>query len=262
MKIIPIILLGAIASLQVADAGKRKKSRKSSGTSTTSSTTTGGGTTSTSSDKTADIPDEIPTGQLDVNLAMVRQGVAPSLTWDIKYPTEVVDIVEIPPTDEIIPKTKLRVKISMVGVGITDQRGTQYAAKNHIKFGSGSWQTLFDGTGRDVKPNDILVDRIVEQGESIRFAARVNLSGYPYYYNQDSNITVLRDGDTPPSVAAGYDHQTPIASYLRPYVKQGKIALGPMDMIYVSELTHSNPSHSGYDMQDSIVLVQFEKITE
>ena len=210
----------------------------------------------------AEEPDPVPTGELSINLTMVRQGVAPKLTWKIQYPTKVTDVVDIPPTDEIIPKTKLRVKVSMVGVGLTDQSGAQYPAKSHIKFGSGGWQHLFTGRGRDVKPNELLVDRIVQPGESIKFAAKVNVSGYSYYYNQDSNITVLKNGDTPPNVAAGYNHQTPVASYLRPYIKDGKIAIGPMDVLYVSELTHSNQNHSGYDMQDSIVLVQFEKVSD
>lgn len=210
----------------------------------------------------AENPKPDPTGELSVNLAMVRQGVAPILTWKIKYPTTITDVVDIPPTDEIIPKTRLRVKVSMVGVGLTDQRGTQYPAKNYLKIGSGGWRHLFTGRGRDVRPGELLVDRIVQPGEALRYSAKVDLRGYSTYYNDHRNITVLRNGDTPPSVAAGYDHQTPVASYLRPYVKDGKIALGPMDLLYVSELTHTNPSHHGYDMQDSIVLVQFEKISD
>ncbi|MFK7910272.1 MAG: hypothetical protein AB8F34_06675 [Akkermansiaceae bacterium] len=256
MKITSTILLGILISFSAAEAGKKKK--KTTSTTTTEQTTSNG----SNDNATTTEPDAVPTGQLDVNIAMVRQGIAPSLTWKIDYPTEIVDIVDIPPTDEIIPKTKLRVKISMVGVGLTDQRGVKYAAENFIKFGSSNWQTLFTGNGSEVRPNNVLVDRTVQQGETIRFAARVKLDGYSYYYNQDKNITVLRNGDTPPNVAAGYDDQSPVASYLRPYVKNGKIALGPMDMIYVSELTHTDPRHSGYDMQDSIVLVQFEKITD
>lgn len=207
----------------------------------------------------ADPTPPAPIGSLGINLAMVRQGVAPKLTWKIEYPTNVEDVVEIPPDDKIIPKTRLRVKISMVGVGLTDQTGKQYPAKNLIKFGNSSWQHLFTGKGNSVDPDRVLVNRIVEVGESIEFAAKVNVSNYQYYYNQDANITVLKNGDTPPQVAAGYDSQTDVATYLRPYIKNGKIALGPMDVLYVSELTHSKPGSNGYDMQDSIVLVQFEK---
>lgn len=203
-----------------------------------------------------------PVGTLDVNQLMVRTGVAPTVSWNIGYPTQVTDVIDIPPTDEIIPKTKLRVKVSMVGVGLTDQRGTQYPAKNYIKIGSSGWEHLFTGCGRDVRPGELLINRIIQPGHTLRFAAKVDLRNYRTYYNQDSNITILKNGDIPPNVAAGYQHQTPVASYLRPYIKDGKIALGPMDVLYVSELTHSKPSQSGYDMQDSIVLVQFEKVAD
>lgn len=204
----------------------------------------------------------IPTGTIEINHDMVRQGVAPLLNWNITYPTAVNDIVDITPDDEIDPKTTLRVKVSMIGVGITDQRGTEYEAKSYIKFGSSGWEHLFTGTGNQVYPDTLLIDRVVRPGEKLRFAAKVNLRGYNYYYNQSSNIKVLKNGDSPPSVAAGYDDQQSVADYLRPYVKDGKIALGPMDLIYVSELTHSDQQHSGYDMQDAIVLVQFDTIAE
>ncbi|MGB1260252.1 MAG: hypothetical protein ACPG6P_09445, partial [Akkermansiaceae bacterium] len=121
---------------------------------------------------------------------------------------------------------------------------------------------LFTGKGRNVRPGDILIDKVVNRNETLRFRSKVALPGYNYYYNNSQNIQVLKDGDTPPTTAAGYSHQTSVAEYLRPYVKDGKIKLGPMDVIYVAELTHSNPSHFGYDRQDTIVLVQFEEITQ
>lgn len=202
----------------------------------------------------------VPVGSLKVNKTMVRQGVAPILSWKIKFPKKVTDVVTIPPDDTIVPKTKLRVKVSMVGVGITDQTGREYPSKSYMKFGSSAWKHVFTGKGSQVRPDKVLIDRVVEKGEVLQFSAKVNLKGYGYYYNNSKNITVLKNGDTPPNVAAGYSHQTSVATYLRPYVKNGKIAIGPMDVLYVSELTHSNPKSSGYDMQDSIVLVQFEEV--
>ncbi|BDS08510.1 hypothetical protein NT6N_35500 [Oceaniferula spumae] len=205
-------------------------------------------------------PPAIPVGTLKIDQMMVRQGVAPTFSWKIEYPAVVTDVVDITPDDEIIPKTKLRVKVSMVGVGMTDQTGLQYPAKAYMRFGSGGWQFLFSGIGSVVQPETVLINKVVQPGETLRYAAKLNYGNYGYYYNDSSNIKVLKNGDTPPNVAAGYAHQTSVASYLRPYVKNGKIALGPMDVIYVSELTHSNPGHFGYDMQDSITLVRFEKI--
>ncbi len=250
----PIVLIISLLvfSPHAYSKGKKKKSSEQTTSQTTEQTT----------DQTTDQPAAIPLGKIEINQSMVRQGVAPMLNWSIDYPTGVVDVVDITPNDEIEPKTKLQVKISMIGVGITDQRGTRYEAKSYVQFGSSGWEHLFTGTGDQVQPDSVLIDRVVRPGDNLRFAAKVNLSGYDYYYNQSSNIKVLKNGDTPPSVAAGYDDQQSVANYLRPYVKDGKIALGPMDLIYVSELTHSDPQHSGYDMQDAIVLVQFDTVAE
>ncbi|MBK1830366.1 hypothetical protein JIN77_06495 [Verrucomicrobiaceae bacterium R5-34] len=206
----------------------------------------------------------IPTGSLDVSELMVRQGVAPTFSWNIEYPAQVTDVVDINEDDEIIPKTKLRVRVSMIGVGLTDQYGTQYPAKVYMKLGNKSWDNIFSGTSSQVKPDVDLIDTVVKAGTTFEFAAKLNWTGYDYYYNDSSNITVLKNGDTPPSVAAGYSDQTSVAEYLRPYIQDGKIALGPMDVIYVSELTHSQyqKNESGYDMQDVITLVRFEKVAE
>jgi len=204
----------------------------------------------------------IPTGTLNVNQLMVRQGEAPALTWNIEYPTQVTDVIDITPEDEIIPKTKLRIRVKMIGVGLTDQHGTQYPAKVYMKFGNASWNNIFTGSSADVQPNKKLVNKVVQPGTTFKFAAKVNWGSYDYYYNESPNIKILKNGDTPPSVAAGYSDQTSVAAYLRPYIKNGKIALGPMDIIYVSELTHSSTSHHGYDMQDAITLVTFEKVVE
>ena len=51
----------------------------------------------------------IPVGTLNVNMGMVRQGVAPTLGWSIEYPNEIDDIIDIDPNDEIETKTRLRV---------------------------------------------------------------------------------------------------------------------------------------------------------
>ena len=200
-----------------------------------------------------------PTGTLTVSETYVEEGTAPTVSWDIKYPAVIDELVDIDPEGKVDPKVKLRVKVKMVGVGITDQRGTEYDAKVFMKFGSNGFQHLFTGSGPEVDPTQVLVNRVIQPGQTIRYAARVNLSGYNYYYNEDANITVLKNGDTPPSVAGGHD-QASVADYLRPYLQDGKISIGEKDLIYVSELTHSNPEDTGYDQQDAITLINFEEV--
>jgi len=202
----------------------------------------------------------IPVGTLNVNMGMVRQGVAPTLGWSIEYPNEIDDIIDIDPNDEIETKTRLRVQVSVIGVGITDQYGREYPARSYIHYSSQGWKHVFTGTGSQVDPTHFYDDRIVEAGETLRFAAKLYMGGYNYFYNESNNVKVLKNGDLPPNNAAGYSHQTSAAEFLRPYVKNGKLALGPLDVIYAAELTHSNSNHYGFDLQDTIILVRFTKV--
>lgn len=202
----------------------------------------------------------VPVGTLNVNQNTVREGVSPQLSWEIDYPSAVTTVIDIEPDDDIVTKCKLRVQVYVIGVGITDQSGREYPAKSYIHYSSSGWQHIYTGVGSDVNPTRIYDDRIVNAGERIRFCAKLNQSGYDYYYNPSDNIEVLMDGDSPPNNAAGYQHQTSASEYMRPYIKNGKLALGPLDIIYAAELTHSDPNHYGFDLQDTIILVRFTKV--
>lgn len=203
----------------------------------------------------------IPVGSLSINQDLVRQGAKPVLTWDIEYPATVEDVVEIDEEDdEIVTKTQLRVEVSVIGVGITDQRGNEFPSRSFINLSSSGYHHVFTGTGSQVNPTTTYVDRVVPRGETIRFASRVNVSGFDFFFNESRNIVVLKNGDLPPSNAAGFQHQTSVADYLGPYVKNGRLSLGPMDIIYACELTHTDQNHFGYDLQDTIVLVRFTPV--
>lgn len=203
----------------------------------------------------------IPVGTLNVNQSMVRQGVAPNLNWVIEYPNEIDDIIEVDePDEEIVTKKKLRVQVYVIGVGITDQYGREYSATSYLHYSSYGWKHIFSGKGSQVDPTRIYDDRILNAGETIRFAAKFDAGSLGYLYNDSRNVKVLKNGDLPPGNAAGYTHQASAAEYLRPYIKNGLLALGPLDIIYAAELTHTDPNHYGFDLQDTIILVRFTKV--
>lgn len=200
----------------------------------------------------------IPVGTLNVNSHMVRQGIPPMLSWNIQYPMVVEDVVDIDADDEITTKARLRVQVSVIGVGITDRYGREYRSKSYIHYSSSGWKHVFSGTGSEVNPTQIVDDRIVPPGETLRFAAKLDMDGRSYFYNDSSNIRVLKNGDLPPTNTVAYgDHQTTAEAYLRPYISDGRLALGPLDVIYAAEVTHTNETSSGFDLQDTIVLVRF-----
>ncbi len=198
----------------------------------------------------------IPVGKLIVDHDLVLSGSIPKLEWQITHPKSLEDILEIDSTtDEIETKTELIVKVSIIGVGITDGRN-EYAASSSIKFGNSPWQSIFSGYGSQVDPSVIHIEEKVPKGTKIQFAAYFD----SWNYNSDDTIKILKDGDTPPSYASGYADQSSAEEYIQPYMKDGKITLGPMDILYTAELTHKSTGHSGFDMQDTIVLVRFEEV--
>ena len=54
-------------------------------------------------------------------------------------------------------------------------------------------------------------------------------------------------------------HTAPsLESFIKPYLDaNGKVKIGPMDVIVFMELTHTNVNDPGYDLQDMVLLVTF-----
>lgn len=209
-----------------------------------------------------------PTGKLTINRKMVREGYTPDMKWKIKLPiTTVKDVIETNDQDVVTAKEKLRMDVYMVGSGVTSSNGgsiTYWTTKSEIKFHD-SWNLIYQGNGEDLMTNDssdnssvIRISTVLEQGDSVWFRARYT-DGGSQRYNENDEIEILYNGDEPPHNPAA-NGVTSAEDYLKPYIVNGKLALGPLDFIYCSELTHTDKSKSGYDLQDSIVLVRFTQI--
>ena len=126
--------------------------------------------------------------------------------------------------------------------------------------GSG-YNPIFYGTNNDVNPNEIVYTKTVEEGEEVNFGSRYyyNYSWGPWFSttNSNGNVVALRNGDTPPTTTPMHYAPT-IETFIRPYLDEdGKIKIGPRDVLYLMELTHTNPYHSGFDLQDMALLVTF-----
>ncbi len=70
----------------------------------------------------------------------------------------------------------------------------------------------------------------------------------------DPHVKVLRDGDPVPD-AAGYAGQVPVSSMLAPYAQDGKINIGPHEVIVLFEF-NDNLASPAADYQDLVVLLQ------
>lgn len=204
--------------------------------------------------------DAVPTGTLNVDRTLVRVGTRSQLDWQINYPN-------IPPVGvDLIPTTKVKMRVRTLGVAFQSGK-TLLPFEGSWKINSTSWSTFFRGNAPSVIPTKILVEQVVEKGDSIRFRARggANAAGTSWYAlhetnNNDPYAVVLKNGDKPPSYAPAYN-QGNIKSFLSPYLDStGKIKIGEQDLIILWEGSTAAPGTTYFDMQDLVVLVSFEKI--
>jgi hypothetical protein len=140
---------------------------------------------------------------------------------------------------------------------------TEWApTEGQIKVGSGSYNRFFYNTQPLVNPNTILYTNTVNANVPLNFAGRYNWDGWSDLYTSSSgrNVVALINGDTPPTTVPLYQQPT-IEDFIKPYLDSaGKIKIGPKDVIYLFELTHTNPNDGGFDLQDLAVLVTFTPV--
>lgn len=198
-------------------------------------------------------PIEEPSGQLHINSSLIKEGGKALISWSITHPQELEDVVEVDEDDNIVTKKKLTVQVSMIGTGVTSNNGnTQHTTVNQIKVGGG-WIEIFKGKGDDVDMSEVLYEEEVEEGTKIEFRAKYD----DWRTNASEHVQTFVNGDYPPAFDASDSGVKSAEEYLQPFIVNGKLALGALDYIYAAELTHTNTSSNGYDLQDSIVLVRF-----
>jgi hypothetical protein len=221
----------------------------------------------------------IPVGSLVAFPTVVQTGTKPTLTWGITYPAQVQDVITIVPTtpnistsstsSTITPKVNLIADIRILGAGVTTQNSN--GTINYIRTmgqvrynGSSTWTTIFDGKNTDtiVQQQGIIKTINVNANQPINFGGK-------YYYNNawstfytslsGDNVRNLVNGQTPPTNMPDYNAPS-LESFIKPYLDASKkVKIGPMDVIIFMELTHTDKSNIGYDVQDLVLLVTFRK---
>ena len=204
---------------------------------------------------------DVPTGTLNVDRNMVRAGVNSQLDWNITYPSGITEIIEIIPPNTIVPKKNLKMKIRVLGASF-QQTATKYLpVQAYWSKNNGSWSQLFYGYQTSVRPQDVLVSTNVKANDKINIGGRGYRSGWlPFYHTGGNapNLVLLTDGDSVPSTVPAF-YQANIEDFLAPYLDSNrKINIGERDLIILIELGQTNPSASGFDIQDLVLLVTFE----
>jgi len=213
----------------------------------------------------------IPVGTLSAYPTVVQAGTHPTLTWNVTVPEVVSDIVTIENGGTIRAQRDVYADIRVLGASVKrvwlDSRGqiTRWEwvpTEASVSKSGGSLLRIFYGTNAQVVPNTIVHTTRLLEGETLDVAGRYSHSSLAWSTRFSSaagstNIRALRNGDTPPTTTPLYQ-QPSLEAFLSPILdNQGRIKIGPRDVVYLMELTHSDKSHGGYDLQDMALLVSF-----
>lgn len=213
---------------------------------------------------------EIPTGVIKASEDVVLAGSYPRLDWNITYPESVLEVIEITPEGDVIPKSGLTMQVRSLAADVqrrtTYWNGWRYVYEyeyinvlGQARVNNGLWRTIFNGVQPQVDANRVLWQTELKGGDEVTFRARVNLTGFPLYQSgaNSPNVVLLKQGDVPPSYVT-WDTQSSLGTHIAPYLdNQGRIDIGPRDVIVAFELTHQMPGSDG-DMQDMIMLLTFQ----
>lgn len=209
----------------------------------------------------------IPVGVMSAYPTIVQTGTKPTLTWDILYPGKVSDMVSIQPPGTIISSTTTYATVQIVGTGVTTNGSCYSTITNYtearVSLNGGSYQQLFYGTQEHVDPSKKLYVKKLNAGDTLDFGGRfVDGNAWSSFYTTKSanfQVIALVHGQTPPSRALVGPSAT-VNSYLRPYLDaSGRVNIGPMSVLILMELVHSDRSHTCFDLQDQVLLVTFSK---
>ncbi len=209
----------------------------------------------------------IPVGSLSAFPTVVQTGTKPTLTWSIEHPSIVKTVVDIDPDDgTVTPKVDLYVDVRVLGA-MVGNGSDWYKVQAFVKAdGASSWTTFFNAKQTAVNPTQIYYTKFVRQARPIDFRGRVasnnsnSPSSWQSYYSTGTttnNVRALVNGDSPPNYVPAFSNQSAIKSILAPYLVNGKIAIGPMDVIFLFELWGTQTNQSYFDMQDLVVLATF-----
>jgi len=221
--------------------------------------------------RAADKDPLIPVGALTAFPTVVQTGTKPTLTWGITYPSTVQDVVQIVTPGTLVAKQTLDMEVRIIGASVkattTNSKGqvtsqTWVPTECQYSYNNGGYTRIFYNTQDKVQPNKVMLSTTIYAGQPVNFGGRYYWNGsWSSLYNSTNsskNVVALINGSTPPTSTPLYQQPT-IESFLRPYLdNEGKVKIGPMDVIYLMELTHSNNQDAGFDLQDLVILVTFK----
>ena len=200
---------------------------------------------------------EVPTGSLSINKKVVREGHIPRVSWKINHPVVIKGLVKV--TDRKIEVlTKTQVDVYMIGTAVWNHKTS---TQTQVKIGNSNWKDVYVGNGIGLDSGVVRATGILEKGQTIQLKAMANDALFTHvgWVSSDSQNSIISiDGDVPKS-SNGWGGDSSMEDYMQPYLANGKLKLGPKDLMVSFELTHdqTQTEDKGYDSNDSIVLLRF-----
>ena len=208
---------------------------------------------------------EVTRGDLHIS-KLIRKNTKPTINWDLTVAETLETLIEY--GDEPRAKKDLVATITILGTGVTKGSGSDYESiptRGHIKIGSGPWIKIHDGNEDSVVAGKIVLQTVVEKNQTIQFKANFLKNGewQASRHTSSDEVIVLKKGDSIPTNKPSNEAVDSAEDFLKPHLDaQGKISIGRRDIIYVAELTHTDKDANGYDLQDLIVHVSFNKVDQ
>lgn len=204
----------------------------------------------------------IPVGWLTAFPSIVQTGTHPELNWSLEYPKTVLDKVSIQPAGQLILKEGSSVEVRVVAASSDSSSGTSLPVETWINPGTGSWSRVFTGTEETVDPTKVVYRQEVPTNATLYVGSRTYDEGWgPFEYtgSGSSNVVTLVDGDSLPEILPNFNEAL-VNPSLAPYVDgSGNVEIGPQDVIILYELDQPDPTHTGHEHQDVVVLVTFNR---
>jgi len=209
----------------------------------------------------------IPAGWLDAYPTVVQTGTHPTLTWGINLPSAIQNIVKIDGNATVVAKEELSIEVRVLGNGVTahwpDGSWEHVPAQAFVSFNGSGYQSVFQGTNATVNPNQIVWEQTgVQPNQTVRFGGSYSWGDTtgPLHSSDNGtfNVRVFTDGQLPPSHSGIAANSPATKDFVKPYIgADGRVNIGPMDMLVLMELTHTDAQqqHAGYDLQDVVMLV-------
>ncbi|QQL45191.1 hypothetical protein [Sulfuriroseicoccus oceanibius] len=207
-------------------------------------------------------------GSISASQQVVQVGDVPTVTWDVKYPAALLDLVSLDENTATSKKT-IEMEVRVIGAAWGKTRSFHYV-EGQIQAGAG-WLQIFWGDHHMIDSSKVVyqatlpVDTVIDfrgcgaKDKSGPFAS----SWSPWYSTTDvtPHVVLLKDGDTAPHYDPAYEIQDGVQDYLSPYIdgNTGLITLGPRDVIYLFEFAEGSFGTKYFDLQDLVVVVTFSE---